>query len=186
MKTALTWTIAAALMVGAWLVSLAVPNEVAWRDGYAVTGALGEEISDRNMSVTVHSVSIVSIVTEGSDSRARSDDAQWVVIKLSAQALTDETEASLTHATLTVNGDEYRPSDRLRNGMERSTLSIAAPAEGFLVFEIPEPYAGATAELRLGARWDVDNADTYLSFTVDLAEAQRVAMMAIEPKSVGY
>ena len=79
MKTALTWTIAAALMVGAWLVSLAVPNEVAWRDGYAVTGALGEEISDRNMSVTVHSVSIASIVTEGSDSRARSDDAQWVV-----------------------------------------------------------------------------------------------------------
>lgn len=112
MKALLTLGITVALLVAAWLVSLVTPDEVAWRDGYPIVGAMGEEISDRNVRVTITSVTIADEVTEDSDSYPRSPGAVWVVVGVSAQALTDETEGSINHATLTVDGAVYRPSDR--------------------------------------------------------------------------
>lgn len=186
MKTLLTLGVTVALLVAAWLVSLVTPDEVAWRDGYPIVGAIGEEVSDRNVRVTITSVTIADEVTEGSDSYPQSPGAVWVVVGVSAQALTDETEGSINHATLTVDGAVYRPSDRGRNSMEDSPLFVAAPTQGYITFEIPEPRAGGQAELRLGPRWDVDNADTYLSFPVDLSDAERVPRMEVERAVLGY
>lgn len=186
MKTVIAWGVAFALIAGAWLVSLATPEEVAWRDGFAIEGSIGAEISDRNVTVTVHDVTLADVVTDGSESFSRTEGAVWVVVDLSAQALTDETEGTIRHATLTIDGQEYRPSDRVRVGVDNATIFIAAPVTGSIVFEIPEPYAAKQAELRLGARWDVDNADTYLAFAVPLGDARRVGMFTVESPRVGY
>lgn len=186
MKGLIAWGAAFALLAGAWLISLVTPQEVAWRDGFAITGVIGEEIADRSVTVTVTDVTLADEVTEGSDIFPQSDGAIWVVIGVTAQSLTDETEGSIKHATLNIDGNEYRPSDRVRNSMEDARIFVAAPTRGYLAFEIPEPVAGETAELRLGSRWDVDNADTYLAFTIDLSDAEQVATVEIESAVVGY
>ncbi len=186
MKRLIGWGVATALIAGAWAISLVTPEEVAWRDGFPIAGAMGEEISDRNVSVAVTSVTLADNATEGSDSYPQTPGTIWVVIGVTAQALTDETEGAIKHATLTIDGNEYRPSDRVRNGMQNARIFVAAPSQGYIAFEIPEPFAGENAELRLGPRWGVDNADTYLSYVLTLADAERVESIEIDSARVGY
>ena len=185
MKWLATWGIAAALIVAAWLISLVTPDEVAWRDGYPVTATIGQPLVDRNVTITVTSATIADELTEASDVRLPATGAVWVAFDISAQVLRDETQGTITNATLIIDGNEYRASDRVRGGLERAQIFIAAPSTGAIVFEIPEPLAEKSAELRLGARWDVDNADTYLVVTVNLADAVRVETFDMPAVTVG-
>lgn len=186
MKRLTAWGVAFALLAGGWLITLVTPQEVAWRDGFPITGVVGEEIADRNVSVTITDVTLTDDVVEGSDIYPQSDGAIWVVIGITAQSLTDETEGTIKHATLNIEGNEYRPSDRVRNSMQDARIFVAAPSRGYLVFEIPEPDTHKTGELRLGSRWDVDNADTYLAFAIDLSAAEQVPTIEVDSAVVGY
>lgn len=186
MKSLRSWAAGAACLLGAWLISLAVPSDVAWREGFAVVAEIGQPASDRKLEVTLERVLTASTLANGTMMEVGKEyEGSWVVFESTAQLISTERRDEFGYATLTIDGDEYYPQDRFLGALDTERLFIAAPSSGAFAFEIPAEHLDKPAVLKITTSLDHDNADSYLEWQIDLSQAEVVDTYTLEAVEVG-
>jgi hypothetical protein len=175
MRPWLAWSIGVVLLAAAWLVTLVTPPEDAAEAPFAVTATLGQEVSTRTLTATIHDVRVAEHVT----ARGWEAGGTWVVVDLDVAATTDEREARLSGATLTVGDRTYRASERPPSFFQ-GDLHVGIPQSGSLAFEVPGGAADGTAVLRLSEDDEI-RLDALIEHTVNLAEVEHVAEAELLP-----
>lgn len=162
MRRGAAWLAGAGLLVAAWGVIQLTPADDAAEAAFSVPGEIGRAAVARAFTVTVDDVRLGSrAVAAGWAAEGR-----WVVVDLAAQATKEESGTMLAYATLTVDGDSYRASER-PTSMFRSALAVGIPREGSLAFEIPPAAAEGAATIEL-ALDEETRLDSVVTLTVDL------------------
>lgn len=170
MKRAIPWLITAALLVAAWLVALATPDDSASVEPFLVPATIGEAAVGRDFTVTVQDVTLADKV---SDATGWSAEGTWLVVELDAEANLDQFGMLFQGATLTIDDQSFRPSERMDSFLSTS-LVTGVSQSGALAFELPDDARSATGILRLSAKTDT-RADSVAELEIDLGALTPVA-----------
>lgn len=173
---ALAWVAGIALAAGAGIVTVFIPADDAGADLFLVRAEIGERAEGRNIAATVHDVRLAEEITADDWHAA----GNWLVVDLSAEAVTSQTSGILSEATLLIG-------DRVFTAVERGPLGVnlldtqlipGVARSGNLIFELPDDALASAGLLRLatgGGTWG----DTILQVQIDLAEAERAGTVAL-------
>lgn len=175
MRRRAQWAIGAGLLVLAWLIALATPDESAHEAPFAVAAAVGEEGVGRNIVVRVDEVRRADSVVAGNWTA----DGNWLVVDLVASAVVEEFGVSLALATYTVDGRTYRASERPVSFLQAGLLA-GIPQSGSLAFELAEDVGDGRGKLRFAVNSD-PRLDSIVEVTVDLAELETEASVELLP-----
>lgn len=175
--TARSWATAAGMLVLAWLVALGTPDRDAATAPFAVTAQLGQEATGRNIAATITGV---RMATSGvADGAGWTAPGTWLVVDLSAQAVSSEIGANLSYARLTLGDRSFQASERPRS-LFRQPLAAGIPTSGTLVFELPAVAQEGAATLSLGLSVD-PRLDSVIELPLDLATVSRSPEIAWNP-----
>ncbi|TFV84987.1 hypothetical protein E4V99_08115 [Microbacterium sp. dk485] len=168
MRRWLAWPMGAALLFGAWLVTLATPTADADEAPFVVPAALGEEARGRSITVTVTDVRLAEHVSAG----AWAGEGVWLVVDLDAAAAREEDRTALGGASLAIGERTYRASERPPSLFQQPLL-VGIPREGSLAFELPPDAVDEQAVLRLSGDWET-RLDSLIELPLDLADLDPV------------
>ncbi|RXZ73233.1 hypothetical protein [Agromyces albus] len=140
-----------ALVVAAWGTALVTPDDAEAERPFSVPVEIGDRGEGRNLAVTVTGIRAADAATiDGWDA-----EGPWLIVDLEAAAVQSDLRATLSHATLSVDGRTYRASERPPDSMFRSELAVGVPRSGSIAFELPEEALGDdVAVLSLGLEAD--------------------------------
>jgi len=169
-KRAAPWLITAALLAAAWLVALVTPDDSASADPFIVPVTIGEEAVGRDFSVTVQDVALADAVT---GAKGWSAEGTWLVVELDAETNLDQYGMSFKGATLIIDGQSFRASERVPSFLS-TQLVTGVSQSGALAFELPDDARDSTAVLQLSAREDT-RVDSIAELEIDLGELTPVA-----------
>jgi hypothetical protein len=159
------------ILVIAGVVTHTTPDEEQQQGPIVVRGAIGEELTGRNIRATVSDVRVAESVT-ASNGWAGSTAGVWVVADVSVEAVVDDFGALLGTAEIEVDGITYGASERPGSAtIARRSLDIGVATVGPLMFELPAEVvasdAARTATVNLAINSDT-RADSLLVVAVDL------------------
>lgn len=169
LRRAAPWAIGLGCVVAAWFVALITPSDTAAWAPFVVEARADEPAAGRNLIVAVEDVTRAEAVTAADGWRA---EGSWVVVDISAEAVTDELRARLVTAQLVVDGRAYRATER-RPSMIEQSLSIGVPQTGSVGFELPADATGP-AVLQFALNADT-RADSLIEYRFDLEALPVVA-----------
>lgn len=172
MRAAAAWATAAILVAGAWTLTLLAPADDAGDEAFVTTMTIGQPAAGRNIAATVSTVRATDTITAADGWTA---DGTWVVVDLSAEAMSSQSAGYLRGATLTIGDRTFSATERGPDEMTLlgSQLVPGVPLSGSLMFEVPDDALDGTARLRLATStspWG----DTILEMTIDLEALERV------------
>ncbi|MFB7249956.1 hypothetical protein [Microbacterium sp. NPDC056234] len=170
MKRATPWLITAALLVGAWLVALVTPDDSASVEPFIVPVTIDEAAAGRDFTVTVRDVTLADKV---SGSGGWSAEGTWLVVELDAEANVDQFGMSFRGATLIIDDQSFRASERTESFLS-TQLVTGVSQSGALAFELPEDARERTGVLQLSANADT-RADSVAELEIDLSALTPVA-----------
>ncbi|WP_406248836.1 hypothetical protein ACI7YT_02460 [Microbacterium sp. M] len=170
MKRAIPWLVTAALLIAAWLVALITPDDSASAEPFVVPVTIGEQAAGRDFSVTVHDVTIADAV---SAANGWSAEGTWLVVELDAEANLDQFGMSFKGATLVIDDQSFRASERVPSFLS-TQLVTGVSQSGALAFELPEEARTSTGVLQLSAKEDT-RADSVAELEIDLGALTPVA-----------
>lgn len=185
MRALRSWLFAAVCLALAWSVSLIVPSEVAWRDGYPVAATIGEQLTDGRLKITIHDVVLTDDLVEESFAGVTTLTSTWVVVDLSAQLVNDESDAVIDRFGLVIDGKTYVVSDRPMRSTLLDALSIAVPTRDYVAFEIPAELADHEATLQISLDNDIDDANTYFTVPISLSALDRESTVSLPHPEAG-
>ncbi|RFA21033.1 hypothetical protein [Subtercola boreus] len=175
------------LVVGGIVVHTA-PTEEQWQAPIAVTGAIGQTLTGRNIQATVTDIRVADSVT-ASNGWSGETSGVWVVVDASVEAVVTDYGASLSTAQLKVGDTLYGASERPDQAtIEGVPLSVGLPNTGPLMFEVPaDALAGddaRDAEVQLAATSD-PRTDSMIVVPVDLSAIARQTSVTTEKPTWG-
>ncbi|WP_349308597.1 hypothetical protein [Microbacterium sp. MM2322] len=175
------WAGGIALLVAAWGVTQLTPGEELTTSSFVETVGVGEHAVGREMVVTVTDVAGAERV---SDTTGWSADGTWVVVDLSAESRFTEVGVRLGLATLVVNGDTYRASERPVSLLGRQ-LEVGAPTTGSVAFELPPGLRDGSAVIRFTVSDRDWRLDSVVELPVDLGSLSWEAERELAPLAGG-
>ncbi|MEW1962420.1 hypothetical protein AB0269_08190 [Microbacterium sp. NPDC077644] len=167
-KHILVWSLTAALLAGAWLVSKATLDDDAPTSPFVTTARVGEQATTRNLAVTVHDVRLANRVT---DAAGWSAQGTWLVIDLDAATVLTQESGLLSFARLTVGERTFSATDRGSTFADQR-LVTGVPRTGSLAFELADDVMGgqATLSLAVGTAGGDVIADGVIEVPIDLGD----------------
>lgn len=183
------WTLAGALVLVAWLTGQITPADEAAEAPFVVTGEVGDHLQGRNIEATISQVRLADAVTTANGWSAQ---GVWFVVDLDISTVRSGVQASpmvVSLATLTTDGQQYRPSERPGYPAREWSLTYAAlrpgiPLSGNLAFELDPGVELGEAVLDLSVSDDV-RLDSVLRLTIDLATLERAGSLDLAETSWG-
>lgn len=179
---ALVWGATAALIAFAVFLRNHQVDDEAAHAPIDIHGAVGQQLTGRNVTATVNSVQITPLVhvdwgdDKPDDYRAHAD-AKFVVFEVTATTVRSNGMGS---ADLTV-GDKTFGSQYAGFPPSLEELTPGVPTTGRITFEIPDALTGAAAHLRVVGGND-PRLDSRLVVDVDLAKVDRVPSIVLHRK----
>ncbi|WP_203136555.1 hypothetical protein [Microbacterium sp. JZ31] len=134
------WAVGIGLVAAAWVVAALAPDSDFAKQEFPVAASVGELAQGRNLQLTVLDVAGAS---ELSDAHGWRGDGPWLLVTFEAEAMFEETGASLARMDLRIpdgeGGDRtYRASERPNlAAAPRERLSIGLPSTATAAFELP-------------------------------------------------
>lgn len=177
----------AALLVGSALAVATAPNDDGVIAPFPVHGAIGDPVSSRTLTVTVHGVRLAdALVVKYRDIPTIETNGVWVVVDATTMALLDT--AGLGNIELRIGDTRYRVSDALPAPTPlQLNFGADVPQRGMLVFELPsealDQPAAARAELYFLPRLD-SSLDTVPVIGVDLSGLEVLPSIRIDEVAV--
>jgi len=163
MKKALPWVATVVLLIGAWFVQLITPSDDVAAEPFLVAASIGSEAVGREIVVTVLEVRAASTVTSSSGWSA---EGTWLLVDLNAETVT--ADRLLQGATLTIDGLEFRASERM-DSIFSTKLVPGIPRTGTIAFELPDASLTGTGILHLSLGDDT-RLDSVIELTIPLDE----------------
>jgi hypothetical protein len=160
-----------AVLVAAGFVSHTAPTAAFWQSPIPVTGALGDEVTGRNIQATVTEVRAADSVT-ASTGWVGETTGVWVVIDVSVATVVTDYGTLLGTAQLRIGDRVYSASGRPGLGtLADQPLYTGLPSTGPLMFEVPRDILSSpeaeVAEVQLAIDSD-PRVDSMIVVSVDL------------------
>lgn len=177
MKTVAAWAIAAVLVIGAWMLTVLAPSDDAGRDAFVTPMTLGQPAEGRNIAATVIDVRTTDTITAADGWTA---DGTWVVVGLSAEAVSSQSTGYLRGANLLIDGRTFSATQRGPDEMTllATQLVPGVATSGSLMFELPDDALHGEGRLRLSTS-ESPWGDTILELTIDLDALEHVDEIAV-------
>lgn len=170
MKRALPWILGAALVLGAGLMTAATPSDEDLVGPLTIHGTAGEPVASRSITATVTEATFADEVAES----RWSADGNWLALTLDASATITDVDATITLATLTVDGRVFQASERPSTSLTGTALRVGTDITGMLSFELPADLDGGMAELALTPSYSTPELDDLVVISIDLDGVPRV------------
>ncbi|WP_020096937.1 hypothetical protein [Microbacterium sp. 11MF] len=164
MKSVTVWAGGIVLLVAAWGVTQIPAGQALTESSFVQSVDVGDRAVGRQMAVTVTDVAAAERI---SDEVGWAADGAWVVVDLSVEAVNTEEGAVLGLATLLIDGDTYRASERPVSLLGKA-LQVGVPKTGSVAFELPAGMRDGTAVIRFTVSDRDWRLDSVVEFTVDL------------------
>lgn len=181
MRAGASWTVGAALVVAAWLVTFATPPVDARDAPFVVTATAGVPAAGRDIAVTVHEFrrarSISAVATAGGEWSA---EGNWLVVDLDAASVVTTTGVLMNLATLRLDDGRLYEASTRPESLYRHALTAGIPRTGSIVFELPAALEAGTATLRLGLNVD-DRLDSVIEIEVPMTSLEVAAEERLVP-----
>ncbi|MFT4258125.1 hypothetical protein [Microbacterium sp.] len=164
MRRAAAWIVGVGCVVAAGAVAAATPGPDAVEGPFLIRGVVGEAVTARNLVVTVEDAAFTGRLT----SKDWTVGGNWLVVDLSAAAITTEVDAGLQLITLLVGGREFIASEQPPTSLVGERLRLGVDTIGAVAFELPADVDGGHAELRLTDRYSTPYLDDVIVVPLDL------------------
>lgn len=172
MKSWHAWTLAIALMVGAWFIQLVTPDENAHERSFVVEATMGERAEGRNIAATVLDIRRAASVSTASWGAV---DGNWVLVDLSTSSRISP--ATLGAVSLIVGERTFSASERPADlDIYKHQLVADIAVTGSVAFELPADLTDGDATIRLSLIEDI-RLDSVITYSFDLGE------ISVEPEA---
>lgn len=183
MKASLAWTIGAALVISAGVVTVITPDADAQSAPFLVHGDAEQSVSSRGLVVRIEDAAFADRVTvEDADWQV---DGNWLVVRLSAAARETEVDSALELAVLVVDGRRFVASERPPTSLIGTDLRVGLGTTGMLTFELPADLTGGDAELRLSLPYSTPRLDDVIVVPLNLDAVPREGAIDIVAPEIG-
>lgn len=168
------WAAAAAMIAAAGVVNLLVPDEIHEDDAFRAPVSADGWAANRTIRVHIDEVVRADAVHQEDLGSVWHGEANWIVVQLRGEALSDGMRGRIGDARLTVDGVTYRSTESVGADARAGSYMVGIPAVTSLAFELPPGVDPTSATLRIWPNETYPTLDTEIIFELDLTGARHV------------